>query len=429
MAALVQRYLDRIRAEHADVEDGALASYIPELTRVDPNGFGLSLSSADGYVYESGDATVEFTIQSISKPFTYALALDRIGQDAVDARIGVEPSGEAFNEISVDKTTKTPKNPMINAGAIAAVSLIPASTPAERFALIQDFYSAFAGRRLELDDEVYASEKASGSRNRAIAYMLQSFGVLDDNPDDVLDVYFRQCSFNVTATDLARMAATLARGGINPVTGRRVTNAAVVKRTLSVMVTCGMYDAAGDWVSAVGMPAKSGVGGGIVAVLPGQLGIGVYSPLLDAKGNSIRGVRVCRSMSEQLGLHFLNVSRDSRASLRAVYEPCDNVRVYEIHGDLLFCGAEQVVRTVDRERKDFDVAVLDVSRVDEIDDAARALLSGMTAALRTQGKDGYLVDPDGIVVSTEPEFEAVHYRTVDDAVAAARASVRGGLSG
>jgi glutaminase len=216
VAALVQQYLDRIRAEHAEVNDGALASYIPELTRVDPNAFGLSLSSGDGYVYASGDAAVEFTIQSISKPFTYALALDRIGQDAVDARIGVEPSGEAFNEISVDRTTKTPKNPMINAGAIAAVSLIPASTPGERFALIQDFYSAFAGRRLELDAEVYASEKASGSRNRAIAYMLQSFGVLDDDPDDVLDVYFRQCSFNVTATDLARMAATLARGRRQP---------------------------------------------------------------------------------------------------------------------------------------------------------------------------------------------------------------------
>jgi glutaminase len=342
VARLVQRYLDRILDEHRQVRDGALASYIPELTRVDPNGFGLSLSSADGYVYECGDAGVVFTIQSISKPFTYALALDRIGQDAVDAKIGVEPSGEAFNEISVDETTKKPKNPMINAGAIAAVSLIPAKTTDERFALIQEFYSAFAGRRLELDHDVYASEKATGSRNRAIAYMLQSFGVLDDDPDDVLDVYFRQCSLKVTSTDLARMAATLARGGVNPMTGRRVTNASVVKRTLSVMVTCGMYDAAGDWVSAVGMPAKSGVGGGIVAVLPGQLGIGVYSPLLDAKGNSVRGVRLCRSLSEQLGLHFLTVSRDSRATLRAVYEPRDGIRVYETHGDLCSAGPSRL---------------------------------------------------------------------------------------
>lgn len=420
MARLVQRYLDRIREEHAGVNEGALADYIPELARVDPNGFGLSVSSSDGFIYESGDATTEFTIQSISKPFTYALALDRIGAVAVDARIGVEPSGEAFNEISVDPTTKIPKNPMINAGAIAAVSLIPASSPDERFALIREFYSAFAGRRLELDPDVYASEKATGSRNRAIGYMLASFGVLDDDPDEVLDVYYRQCSLNVTSTDLARMAATLARGGVNPQTGRRVTQPPVVKRTLSVMVTCGMYDGAGDWVSAVGMPAKSGVGGGIVAVLPGQLGIGVYSPLLDEKGNSVRGVRLCRSLSEQLGLHFLTVSRDSRATLRAVYRPLDNIRVYETHGDLLFPGAEQVVRTVDRERDSFDVAILDVSRVDDIDDAARALLSDMAGALRGEGKASYLVDPDGIVIRTETELEEFRYSTVEDAVSAAQ---------
>ena len=425
MAALVQQYLDLIRSELAGVTDGALASYIPELTTVDPNGFGVSLSSSDGYVYESGDAATEFTIQSISKPFTYALALDQIGQRAVDAKIGVEPSGEAFNEISVDRVTKTPKNPMINAGAIAAVSLVPGATPDEKFALIREYYSAFAGRQLDIDPAVYASEKRTGSRNRAIAYMLASFGVLDGDPDEVLDVYFRQCSFNVTTTDLARMAATLARGGINPMTGRRVTDAAVVRRTLSVMVTCGMYDAAGDWVSAVGMPAKSGVGGGIVAVLPGQLGIGVYSPLLDAKGNSVRGVLLCRSLSEQLGLHFLTVSRDSRATLRAIYEPQDNIRVYETHGDLLFCGAEQVVRTVDRGCDDFTVGILDVSRVDDIDDAARALLSGMSTALRDRGKAGLIVDPDRIVIPEGSEFENVRYPSVEDAVDAARALVRG----
>ncbi len=169
MAALVQQYLDLIRSEHAGVAEGALASYIPELTTVDPDGFGVSLSSSDGFVYESGDAALEFTIQSISKPFTYALALDQIGQRAVDAKIGVEPSGEAFNEISVDPATKTPKNPMINAGAIAAVSLVPGATPDEKFALIREFYSAFAGRQLEIDPQVYASEKRTGSRNRAIA--------------------------------------------------------------------------------------------------------------------------------------------------------------------------------------------------------------------------------------------------------------------
>jgi glutaminase len=428
VATLVQRYLDRIRLQHAGVTDGKLADYIPELARVDPDGFGLSLSSADGFIYESGDTALQFTIQSISKPFTYALALDQIGQQAVDAKIGVEPTGEAFNEISVDRITRTPKNPMINAGAIAAVSLIPGATPDERFALIQEFYSAFAGRRLELDHDVYASEKATGSRNRAIAYMLQSFGVLDDDPDEVLDVYFRQCSLNVTSTDLARMAATLARGGLNPATGRRVTDAAVVRRTLSVMVTCGMYDAAGDWVSAVGMPAKSGVGGGIVAVLPGQLGIGTYSPLLDAKGNSVRGVLLCRSLSEELGLHFLTVSRDARATLRAVYEPRHNIRVYETHGDLLFSGAELVARTVDRDRDAFDVAILDVSRVDDIDDTARALLSGMSATLRAEGKAGFLVDPEGLVIRTEHELEAMRHGSVEEAVAAAEQWIRDGLT-
>jgi glutaminase len=420
VADLVQQYLDQIREEHAADDEGALASYIPELAGVDPAGFGMSLSSSDGYVYESGDTAIEFTIQSISKPFTYALALDRLGEDAVDAKIGVEPSGEAFNEISVDRETNTPKNPMINAGAIAATSLIPGSSPDERFALIREFYSACAGRALQVDEDVYRSEKTSGSRNRAIAYMLESFGVLDGDPDEVLDVYFRQCSLKVTSTDLARMAATLARGGVNPMTGRRVTENRVVQRTLSVMVTCGMYDATGDWVTAVGMPAKSGVGGGIVAVLPGQLGIGVYSPLLDAKGNSVRGIKVCRSLSQRLGLHFLTVSRESRSTIRAIYDAGEDVRVYEIHGDLLFAGAEQVIRTVSRETDRFHAAILDVSRLDSINDPARALLASMSTALAEDGKAGFLVDPDQAVIRTQRQFHDVVFTSVDDAVTAAR---------
>jgi len=424
VADLVQRYLDQIVAEYAGVTDGALADYIPELTDVDPSDFGLTLSSSDGFLYESGDARTEFTIQSISKPFTYALALDQVGEDAVDAKIGVEPSGEAFNEISVDDKTKTPKNPMINAGAIAAVALVPGATPDERFAKIRDFYSACAGRPLELDEGVYRSEKATGSRNRAIAYMLDSFGVLADAPDEVLDVYFRQCSLRVTSADLARMGATLARGGVNPQTGRRVTSTRVVQRTLSVMVTCGMYNAAGDWVSAVGMPAKSGVGGGIVAVLPGQLGIGVYSPLLDARGNSVRGVLVCRSLSERLGLHFLTVSRESRSTIRAIYEPADNVRVYELHGDLMFAGAERVARIVDREADEFGVAIIDVTRIDTINDAARALLAGMSAALREAGKQGFVVDPDRIVIRPDRGYDDVVFTTVEDAQATAERELR-----
>jgi len=427
MAELVRRFLDRIRAEHAGVTEGELAGYIPELASVDPTGFGVSVSSSDGYVYESGDSGIEFTIQSISKPFTYALALDQVGQDAVDAKIGVEPSGEAFNEISVDDVTKTPKNPMINAGAIAAVALVPGRTADERFERIRAFYSACAGRRLEVDPAVYASEKATGSRNRAIAYMLQSFGALDDDPDEVLDVYFRQCSIKVNSTDLARMGTTLARAGVNPMTGERVTGTSVITRTLSVMVTCGMYDAAGDWVSAVGMPAKSGVGGGIVAVLPGQLGIGVYSPLLDAKGNSVRGVRLCQSLSARLGLHFLTATRESRSTIRASYDVSDRVRVYELHGDLLFAGTEQVLRTIEQDADRFDVAILEVSRVDDINDAARAMLAGMRTTLTAVGKEGFLVDPDGTVVPGDArrDLDALVFGTLADAAGAAAAFLAG----
>jgi glutaminase len=420
VAELVQRYLDRIRAEHAACTEGELATYIPELAAADPSGFGMSLSSSDGYVYETGDTGTEFTIQSISKPLTYALALDQLGESAVDAKIGVEPSGEAFNEISVDRVTKIPKNPMINAGAIAAVSLIPGASVDDRFAKIREFYSACAGRQLELDEQVYRSEKATGSRNRAIAYMLESFGVLDGDPDEVLDVYFRQCSLLVTSTDLARIGATLARGGVNPMTGRTVTDSLVVRRTLSVMVTCGMYDATGDWVTGVGLPAKSGVGGGIVAVLPGQLGIGVYSPLLDARGNSVRGIRVCRSLSRQLGLHFLTVTRESRSTIRAAYQAEDNVRVYEIHGDLLFAGAEQVIRTVSRESDQFDAAILDVSRLDNINDPAREMLASMTSEFLEVGKVGLLVDPDKVVVRTRHQFDPMVFSTLEDALEAAR---------
>ena len=428
MSDLVQEYFDQILREHAPVTEGALASYIPELAAVDPSGFALTVSSSDGYVYETGDTATEFTIQSVSKPFTHALALDQLGEAVVDAHIGVEPSGEAFNEISVDRTTRTPKNPMINAGAIAAVSLIP-GTGAERFDLIREFYSACAGRPLDLDEDVYRSEKATGARNRAIAYMLESFGVLEGDPDDVLDVYFRQCSLLVTSTDLARMAATLARGGMNPLTGRQVADHQVVRRTLSVMTTCGMYDAAGDWVSAVGMPAKSGVGGGIAAVLPGQLGIGVYSPLLDAKGNSVRGVRVCRSLSQRLGLHFLTVTRESRSTIRAVYDVDEGVRVYEVHGDLLFAGAEQVLRTVDRDTGEFRAAILDVSRLDSVNDAARGMLMNMSSQLRAEGRAGFLVDPDRAVIRTQSQLEELCFSNVEDAVAAARAWVLGAAAG
>lgn len=420
MAELVQRYLDEIREEHADVTEGQLADYIPELSKVDPSGFALSLELADGFIYESGDTAVEFAMQSISKPFTYALALDQAGKEAVDERIGVEPSGEAYNLISVDESTKKPKNAMINIGAITAVSLVPAATPDERFDRILDFYSECAGRRLEVNDDMYNSEKTTGSRNRAIAYLLDSFGILDDDPDEVLDVYVRQCSIMITSTDLARMAATLARGGINPVSRSRVASGWAVRRTLSVMATCGMYDGSGEWFSSVGMPAKSGIGGGIIAVLPNQLGVGVYSPLLDENGNSVRGNRACRSLSAELGLHVLNVTRESRSIIRQTHDVEEGIRVYELHGDLTFAGAEQVLRTIEDDCEQLDVVILEVSRVDEITDVARDMLAGMRDMLTSAGKEGFVVDPDHIVVPGGGQ-NAIGFDTVDEAIKAARA--------
>lgn len=421
MAAIVQQYLDEIRAEHADVSDGELADYIPELAKVDPSRFGLSLEFSDGFIYESGDAGVEFAIQSVSKPFTYALTLDQIGPEAVDERIGIEPSGEPFNMISVDDATKKPDNPMINIGAITAVSLVPADTPGERFDRILDFYSECAGRRLSVNEEMYDSERSTGSRNRAIAYLLDSFGILEDDPDEVLDIYVRQCSIMVTSTDLARMAATFARGGVNPVTRARVTSGSVVQRTLSVMATCGMYDGSGEWLSSVGMPAKSGVGGGIIAVLPNQLGIGVYSPLLDESGNSVRGNLACRSLSDRLGLHVLNVTRESRSIIRDTDDVEDGIRVYKLHGDLLFAGAEQALRTIEGDVDEVDVAILEVSRVDDIDDVARHMLVSMRETLNKAGKKGFIVDPDQVVVR-DGSANAIAFRTVEEALRAARAN-------
>ncbi len=423
MSLLVDVYLRRIVSDCASNRSGEVADYIPELARVDADGYALALCVHDGHVYAHGDTELLFTIQSISKPLTYALILSRHGAASVDAKIGVEPSGEAFNEISVDDRRR-PKNPMINAGAIAAASMVLPQTRElapdavdVAFAEVVEFYSACAGRKLVIDEQVYRSEAATGSRNRAIAYMLDSFGVLDTDPDAAIDLYYRQCSLQVTAADLAVIGATIANGGVNPRTGRRVIDQLVAQRVLSVMTTCGMYDGAGDWVTAVGLPAKSGVGGGILAVLPGQLGIGVYSPRLDGHGNSVRGVETCRHLSADLGLHMFNVARESRVTIRAVYDVADieigsewaasersylrtcrdRIRVYELQGDLTFAGAESAIRRLEDDLDRFDVAIIDISRVDVIDPVARLMMLNVKHRVDQQDKLTVVVDPDGII--------------------------------
>ncbi|WP_110471686.1 glutaminase A [Williamsia limnetica] len=417
--SLVESYLEHIRNTCLVGTDGDLADYIPELARVDPTKFGLSLALHDGYVYSIADADIGFTIQSVSKPLTYALALTHKGFDQVDDRIGVEPSGEAFNEISVD-SKRRPRNPMINAGAILSASMLLEVEPDVdlAFAELLEFYSACAGRQLALDSEVYESEMRSGARNRAIAYMLQSFGVLHASVEASIDLYFRQCSLVVTTDDLAVIGGTLANGGVNPRTGRRAVGQAVVQRVLSVMTTCGMYDGAGDWVTTVGLPAKSGVGGGIMAVLPGQLGIGVYSPLLDEHGNSVRGVAACKRLSADLGLHMFNVARESRVTVRSFHTAAeldidtdrtdaerrylrgkrDRIRIFELQGDLTFSGTESVLRRLRATAKEFEVAILDMTRVDHVDQVSRSMFVGASRNLKGVQRSAVIVDPDGVVV-------------------------------
>jgi glutaminase len=282
---------------------GEVASYIPELAIADPDRFGIALAMIDGSLWTCGESEFEFTIQSISKAFSYCLALELLGRDEVYRHVGVEPSGDAFNAIIFDPRTDRPFNPMVNAGAITVSSLIYQAMGSDALDFLLDRFSKAAGRKLRVSDSVYRSEAETGHRNRAIGHLLLNVGAVEPPIEPALDLYFRQCSILVTACDLARMGATLANIGDNPTTGESVFDVAAVRDTLSVMFTCGMYDYSGHWALDVGIPAKSGVGGGVVGVVNRQLGIGTFSPRLDEKGNSVRGLRVFRKLADEFGLH------------------------------------------------------------------------------------------------------------------------------
>jgi glutaminase len=312
------RFLDRCHADFLAETGGEIASYIPELSKADPGHFGIALATLDGHVYEVGDTGVPFTIQSMSKPFVFALALDSLGASRVENVIGVEPSGDPFNSIRLNAENH-PFNPMVNAGAIACSGLIHEAKGAGAFEHIRRELSRFAGRDLDVDEAVFASESATGDRNRAIAYLLRTNSVIKENVASVLEVYFRQCAILVTARDIAVMAATLAHRGVNPVNGEQVASPYAITRTLSIMTSSGMYDYAGEWIYRIGIPAKSGVGGGILAALPARLGLGSYSPRLDKHGNSVRGIKVCEAISAHYDLHMLNRSDDARNSIIADY--------------------------------------------------------------------------------------------------------------
>ena len=368
MRSVVHDYLAEALSELAAENSGELAGYIPELAGADPERLGAVFTTVDGEVYGAGDDDVEFTIQSISKPFAYALALADRGFSAVLAKVGVEPSGEAFNEISLENETGRPRNPMINAGAITTHSLLGSEhlLPAERVDRVVRGLSAFAGRRLEVDETVCVSEMENAHRNLASAHMLRSHNILTGDPRDVVEGYIRQCSVLVTARDLAVMAATLANQGVNPVTGERVVHAPVVRQVLSVMATCGMYDAAGDWATQVGIPAKSGVSGGIIGALPGQVGIAAFSPRLDGHGNSMRGVSLFERFSSDMGLHVMEVPAAARAVVRSNHvlgRGAGAVRVLQAQGGIRFAGAERIVREFIGANFDESRVVLDFTLV------------------------------------------------------------------
>jgi glutaminase len=315
-ASPLRETLQQLHATYKEVDEGAVAMYIPELAKADPEWFGISVVSVDGRSIDVGDSTQQFTIQSVSKPFTFGLALEDFGREYVLSKIGVQPIGEAFNSITLDQASNRPFNPMINAGAIAAANLVKGKDFPDRVSRMLEMFGRYCGRKVYVDNSVFASERASGHRNRAIAHLMLNFGMVGDHLEETLDLYFQQCSVLVTCHDLAVMGATLANGGVNPITGERAIQSGYVKDLLSVMHTCGMYDYAGEWAYRVGIPAKSGVGGGIVAVVPGNAGIGVFSPRLDAKGNSVRGIRVCSDLADRFHLHIFESDREGNSLLR-----------------------------------------------------------------------------------------------------------------
>jgi glutaminase len=284
-------------------EEGRVSEVYPAFARVRRDLFGICLVAVDGEVHAAGDVTHEFTIMSVSKPFVFGLVCQLLGPDEVRARVGVNATGLVFNSIAaVERSADGRTNPMVNAGAMATTSLVPGASLEARWRFIHDGLSRFAGRSLPLDAEVYASASATNHTNRQIAQHLERRGRIYLDPAHAVDLYTRQCSLNVTAQDLATMAATLADGGVNPITRERVLDPATCHYTLAAMSTAGLYETSGDWLYEVGLPGKSGIGGGIVTVSPGKGGLGTFAPPLDAAGNSVKGGLVARFLSRQLGL-------------------------------------------------------------------------------------------------------------------------------
>jgi glutaminase len=304
-AEQVSRLVSEAYQRYRALDEGVVADYIPVLGRASRALFGISAVGTSGAVFEAGDCAHPFSIQSISKPFVFALVAQAIGAEEARSRVGVNATGLPFNSVmAVELNADRTMNPMVNAGAIATTSLCPGDTAEAKWRFIQEGLSRFAGRELALDEEVYRSEAETNLRNRGIAKLLEGYGRMYFDALEATDVYTRQCSLNVTAHDLAVMGATLADGGVNPVTKERVIDAALCRKVLAALATAGLYERSGDWLYEIGLPGKSGVSGGIVTIAPGKGSVGTFSPPLDAAGNSVRGQHATRFLSDRLGLNL-----------------------------------------------------------------------------------------------------------------------------
>lgn len=416
----VPEYLADLLQNCKAAQGGKLADYIPELAAADPNKLAVALITLDGLVYSAGDDDYEFTIQSISKAFVYAYVIEALGREAVLEKVGVEPSGEAFNEISLDQTSDQvkPKNPMINSGAITVHSMIPTTDNTDRAEIIRQFFSKLAGRELAFDMAIYQSEKDTAFRNLSIGYSLRNLNILESDPIEVVGSYVKQCSIKVSVKDLVNMIGVLVNGGVLPQTGERIFSHLTVRQVLTVMTTCGMYNAAGDWLAAVGIPAKSGVSGGIIGVLPGQVGLAVFAPKLDRYGNSVRGIDIMQQMSNDMGLHLLEGIPSSRAIVNdediTAVKP--DVRVYKLNGVLQFAEAERLLRKLQADDHRDNTIIFDLSHISLINNVGRRMLLDGIDRLRADGHDVALVDPEHILprAKTKLNFEPKVYENLAD---------------
>ena len=310
----VQAWVESAHRAYAKDRDGSPSNVYPALARVEPDQFGICVVGAGGRSYTAGDVDNVFALMSVSKPFVFALVCGELGSGRMRDLLGANGTGLAFNSLeAIERSGDGRTNPMVNPGAIAASSLVPGSDLEEKWAFVQQGLSRFAGRELELDEEILTSALETNSVNRAIASLLASRGRIYCDPAEAITLYTRQCSLATSARDLAAMGATLACGGVNPMTGRRVVAGSVCHHTLAVMVTAGMYETSGDWLYDVGLPGKSGIGGGIVTVSPGKGGMGSFGPRLDDAGNSVKGQLAAAFLSQKLGLDLLTSSAPATA--------------------------------------------------------------------------------------------------------------------